>query len=89
MNVFTPILWLKDKDKFTLVTRQQEAFNKIKEYLSTPHVLYAPKSGAPFKLSIVSEENVIGVFLTKEAEGKEYIVCEPMAFGCEDKVCVC
>ena len=54
--------------------KQQEAFEKIKEYLSTPPVLRAPRSGVPFKLYIAAEEKIIGVVLTQEDEGKEYVI---------------
>ena len=54
--------------------KQQEAFEKIKEYLSTPSVLRAPKRGVPFKLYIAAEEKVIGAVLTQEDEGKEYVI---------------
>jgi hypothetical protein len=54
--------------------KQQEAFEKIKEYLSTPPVLRAPRRGVPFKLYIAAEEKVIEVVLTQEDEGKEYVI---------------
>ena len=54
--------------------KQQEAFEKIKEYLSTPLVLRAPRRGVPFKLYIAAEEKVIGAVLTQEDEGKEYVI---------------
>jgi hypothetical protein len=37
-------------------------------------VLQAPKSGVPFRLYIAAEQSVIGVVLTQETDGKEYIV---------------
>jgi hypothetical protein len=40
---FTPILKLKDESEFTWGVKQQEAFEKIKEYLSSPPVLLAPR----------------------------------------------
>jgi hypothetical protein len=40
---FTPILKLKDKSEFTWGAKQQAAFDKIKEYLSTPPILRAPR----------------------------------------------
>jgi hypothetical protein len=40
---FTPILKLKNESEFTWGAEQQEAFEKIKEYLSTPPVLRAPR----------------------------------------------
>ena len=69
-----PILKLKDESEFTWGAKQQEAFEKIKEYLSTPPVLCAPKRGVPFKLYIAAEEKVIGAVLTQEDEGKEYVI---------------
>ena len=52
----------------------QEAFEKIKKYLSSPPVLKAPKRGTPFRLYVAAEDKVIGVVLTQETEGREYIV---------------
>ena len=45
---------------------QQEAFEKIKYYLSSPPVLKAPRRGVPFKLYIAAEDKVIGAVLTKK-----------------------
>jgi hypothetical protein len=67
-------LKLKDKSEFTWGEEQQETFEKIKEYLSTPPVLRAPRRGVPFKLYIAAEEKIIGAILTQEDEGKEYII---------------
>jgi hypothetical protein len=53
---------------------QQEAFKKLKEYLSTPLVLCAPRRGVPFKLYIAAEEKIIGVVLTQEDKDKEYVI---------------
>jgi hypothetical protein len=60
---FTPILKLKDKSEFTWGAKQQETFEKIKEYLSTSLVLRAPRRRVPFKL-----------YITAEDEGKEYAI---------------
>jgi hypothetical protein len=57
-----------------LGAKQQEAFEKIKEYLSTPPVLHAPRRGVPFKLYIAAEEKTIGVVLTQEDKSKEYVI---------------
>ena len=54
--------------------KQQEAFEKIKQYLSSPPVLKAPRRGVPFRLYVAAEDKVIGAVLTLETEGKEYIV---------------
>jgi predicted nucleotidyltransferase len=71
---FTPILKLKDESKFIWEAKQQEAFEKIKEYLSTPPVLCAPRRGVPFKFYIAAKDRVIGAVLTQEDEGKEYVI---------------
>ena len=73
-DTFTPILRLKDETEFTWGAEQQEAFEKIKKYLSSPPVLKAPKRGTPFRFYVGAEDNVIGVVLTQETEGKEYII---------------
>ena len=43
IDAFTPILRLKNEAKFTWGAKQQEAFEKIKYYLSSPLVLKAPR----------------------------------------------
>ena len=55
-------------------TEQQESFDKIKNYLSSPPVLKAPKRGVPFRLYVAVEDRIIGAVLTQETEGKEYII---------------
>ena len=55
-------------------SEQQEAFEKIKNYLSSPPVLKAPKRGVPFRFYMASEDKVIGAVLTQETEGNEYII---------------
>jgi hypothetical protein len=51
---------------------QQEAFEKIKEYLVSPPVLRAPKVENPFKMYIAAQEWGIGVVLLQEEDGKEF-----------------
>ena len=70
IDAFTPILRLKDEVGFTWGTEQQEAFEKIKKYLSSPSVLKVPKRGTPFRLYVAAEDKVIGAVLTQETEGK-------------------
>ena len=53
---------------------QQESFEKIKNYLSSPPVLKAPRRGVPFRLYVAAEDKIIGAILTQETEGKEYII---------------
>jgi len=74
IDAFTPILRLKDEAEFTWEAEQQEAFEKIKKYLSSPPVLRAPKRGIPFRLYLAAEDKVIDVVLTQETEGREYII---------------
>jgi hypothetical protein len=71
---FTHILKLKDESEFTWGAKQQEAIENIKEYLSTPPVLRAPRRGVPFELYIAAKEKIIGAVLTQEYEGKEYVI---------------
>ena len=74
IDAFTPILWLRDETEYTWGVKQQEAFEKIKVYLSSPPVLKAPRRGVPFRLYVAAEDKVIGAVLTQETEGKEYII---------------
>ena len=74
IDAFTPILRLKDETEFTWGAKQQEAFEKIKIYLSSPPILKAPRRGVPFRLYVAAEDKVIGAILTQETEGKEYII---------------
>ena len=53
---------------------QQEAFEKIKYYLSSPPVLKTPRRDVPFKLYIAAEDKVICAVLTQKTEGKEYVI---------------
>ena len=47
---------------------------KIKNYLSSPPALKAPKRGDPFRLYVAAEDKAIGAVLTQETEGKEHII---------------
>ena len=55
-------------------SEQQEAFEKIKNYLFSPLVLKVPRRGVPFRVYVVAEDKVIGAVLTQESKGKEYII---------------
>ena len=74
IDAFTPILQLKDETEFNWGAKQQEAFEKIKIYLSSPPILIAPRREVPFRLYVAAEDKVIGVVLAQETEGKEYII---------------
>ena len=45
IDAFTPILRLKDEIEFTWWVERQEAFKKIKDYLSSPPILKVPRRG--------------------------------------------
>jgi len=66
IDAFTPILRLKDETEFTWGAKQQETFEKIKQYLPSPPVLKMPRREVPFRLYVAIEDNVIGVVLTQE-----------------------
>jgi hypothetical protein len=57
-----------------LGAEQQESFEKIKNYLSSPPMLKAPRRGVHFRLHVAAEDKIIGAVLTQETEGKEYII---------------
>src|SRR6185312_10265638 len=74
IDSFTSILRLKDEVEFTWGAEQQELFEKIINYLSSPPVLKAPKREVPFRLYVAAEDKIIGVVLTQKTEGKKYII---------------
>jgi hypothetical protein len=74
IDAFVPIIRLKREADFTWGAKQQEAFEGLKKYLSTPPLMRAPKAGMPFRLYIAAEDKVIGAVLTQEKDGKEYII---------------
>ena len=52
-----------------------KAFEKIKEYLTSPEVLKPPRQGKPLILYLALEENAMGVMLAQEGpEGVEHAV---------------
>jgi hypothetical protein len=58
-----PLVRLIHEDEFIWGAEQQEAFEKIKEYLRSPPVLRAQKNRNPFKMYIAAQEHVIGAVL--------------------------
>jgi hypothetical protein len=74
VDAFTPIPRLKNNADFACDAEQQEAFDLIKNYLSSALVLKAPKIEKPFRLYIAAEDKVIVVVLTQEVKGKEHVV---------------
>ena len=74
IDAFTPVLRFKDETEFTWGAKQQEAFERIKIYLSSPPLLKAPRGGVPFRLYVAAEDKVIGAVLTQETEGNKYVI---------------
>ncbi len=70
IDAFVSILRLKKEADFTWAAKQQEAFERLKKYFSTPPVVRAPKAGKPFRLYIASEDEVIGAVLMQEEDAK-------------------
>ena len=51
----------------------QKAFEKIKEYLTSPPLLKPPRQGKPLILYLALEENAMGAMLAQEGpKGVEY-----------------
>jgi hypothetical protein len=67
-----PLVQLKHEEEFTWVAEQQEAFEKIKQYLMSPPVLRAPKVEKPFKMYIAVQERVIGAVLLQEEDARGF-----------------
>jgi hypothetical protein len=74
VELFLPLVRLKHNDEFSWGTEQKLMFEKIKEYMTNPPVLRAPRVGYPFKLYVVTQADTIGMILTQENGGKEFIV---------------
>ena len=74
VDAFTSILRLKSEAEFTWGAKQQEAFEKIKNYLSSLPVLKVPRRGVSFRLYVAAEDKVIRAVLAQETGGKEHII---------------
>ena len=71
---FSPLLKLKNDQKFKWGDVQQKTFEEIKEYMKCPPVLVPSQQGKPFKLYISVDNRTIGSALMQEFEGKERVV---------------
>ncbi|XP_050914124.1 uncharacterized protein LOC127128795 [Lathyrus oleraceus] len=67
-KAFSPLLRLKNED-FKWKKEHQEAFDRIKEYLTKPPVLAPPVRNRPMRLYITTSESTIGSMLVQE-DGK-------------------
>ncbi|XP_021826273.1 uncharacterized protein LOC110767132 [Prunus avium] len=71
----SPLLKLKDTERFVWGTEHQVALDDIKKYLSQPPVLMPPKRGKPLRLYILASEGSIGCLLAQNNEsGREQAV---------------
>ena len=82
IDTLTSILRLKNETELTWGAEQQEAFEKIKVYLSSPPVLKTPRRGVPFRLYVAAEDRVIGDVLTQETKEKKvhYYFSKPTTY---------
>ena len=62
VDVLTSIPRLKNEAEFTWGAEQQEAFEKIKKYLSSPPVLKAPKRGIPLGFMLLRKTKLLVLF---------------------------
>ncbi|XP_050222757.1 uncharacterized protein LOC126672848 [Mercurialis annua] len=62
---FSNLLRLKNATEFIWEKQHEQAFEKIKEYLSKPPVLMPPKEGIPLKLYISAATESIGCLLAQ------------------------
>ncbi|CAL9024988.1 unnamed protein product, partial [Prunus brigantina] len=66
----TPLLKLKDTERFVWGAEHQAALDDIKKYLSQPSVLMPPKRGKPLRLYISALEGSIGCLLAQNNESE-------------------
>ncbi|CAL2229739.1 unnamed protein product [Prunus armeniaca] len=59
----TPLLKLKDTERFVWGAEHQAALDDIKQYLSQPPVLVPSKRGKPLRLYISASKGSIGCLL--------------------------
>ena len=74
VDALISILRLKNETELAWGAKQQEAFEKIKIYLSSPPVLKVPKRRVPFRLYVAAKDKIIVAVLTQETEDKEYVI---------------
>ena len=74
IDALTSILRLKNETELTWGAEQKEAFENIKVYLFSLHVLKASRRRILFRLYVAAEDKIIGAVLTQETEDKEYVI---------------
>ncbi|XP_004304842.1 PREDICTED: uncharacterized protein LOC101292438 [Fragaria vesca subsp. vesca] len=72
---FSPLLKLQGATEFVWEPQHQQAFDRIKDYLTNPPVLIPPRDGTPLKLYIVAADLSIGGLLAQEdVNGVEHAI---------------
>jgi hypothetical protein len=74
VDSFLPLVRTKHEGEFRWGEEEKEAFEKIKKYLTSPPILRAPRANQEFRLYVAAREHMIGVVLTQEYNGKEFLV---------------
>jgi ribonuclease HI len=69
-----PVVRLKHEKDFVWGAAQQEAFERIKEYLTRLPVLQAPRVGKAFRLYVAAGKKVLGAVLMQDVAGKEGVI---------------
>jgi len=88
IDALTSILRLENEAELTWRAESQEAFGKIKVYLSSPPMLKASRRGVPFRLYVDAEDKVIrAVFDSRNRrQGVCHHLYKPTTYWCGDKV---
>ena len=74
IELFMPLIKIKRASNFTWGQEQQKAFDDLKQYLSSPHVLVPPQLDQPFMVYLSADEVSIGSVLIQEFQGKERVM---------------
>nr|XP_011470513.1 PREDICTED: uncharacterized protein LOC105353233 [Fragaria vesca subsp. vesca] len=75
---FSPLLKLQGATEFVWEPQHQQAFDRIKDYLTNPPVLIPPRDGTPLKLYIAAADLSIGGLLAQDdVNGVEHAVYYP------------
>jgi hypothetical protein len=62
---------LKKGERFTWTPKCEEAFQKLKEFLTSPPILTRPELGNPLFLYLAVSKNAMGATLVQEIKGEE------------------
>jgi len=65
---------LRKNNKFEWGEKQEQAFQDLKSYLSTPPLLMKPEDGEPLYLYMAVSSSAVSAVLVKESEGQQHLV---------------